>query len=269
MVNALADTLSGTSGECVVIPGCYDRISAALVEAAGFPAVVLSGASIQGSFAGFSDEPEHADFVAAARHVATATSLPLVVDGEDGFGAPPDAVLGLLDAGAAAVHVEDYVPARGGLVDPVAFTATIGEIGAAIADRDGLLFVRTDGLRESADEAVDRAKRYADSGVASAVLPFLGPLLEPGRKAELLAFLDRLVSSVAVPVLAYAPLGHELSAAECTGAGVRALLVPHLLLGTATSAVRRALDVVRDPAAARRFAQDNDVWSLPRLRELY
>ncbi|HEX3650386.1 MAG TPA: isocitrate lyase/PEP mutase family protein [Pseudonocardiaceae bacterium] len=252
---------------CQVLPGCYDRISAALVQAAGFPAAVLSGASIQGSFAGFSDEPELADFAAAVRHVSAATSLPLVVDGEDGFGAPADAVCELLDAGAAAVHVEDYVPARGGLVDPVDFARTIGAIGDAVGDRDGMLLVRTDGVRRSPDEAIDRAKRYADCAATGAVLPFLGTLLE--RKPELLAFLERLVAAVAVPVVAYAPLGHELSAAECEKVGVRALLVPHLVLGSATAAVRRALDVVRDADAARRFAAEQDTWSLPRLKELF
>jgi 2-methylisocitrate lyase-like PEP mutase family enzyme len=254
---------------CPVLPGCYDRISAALVQAAGFPAAVLSGASIQGSFAGFSDEPDLADFAAAVRHVSSATNLPLLVDGEDGFGSPADAVCELLVAGAAGVHVEDYVPARGGLVDPVAFAATIDEIGAATAGGDGLLLVRTDGIRDSEDEAVARAERYADRDATGAILPFLGPLLAPERKSRLLAFLERLVATVPVPVLAYAPLGHELSAAECAGVGVRALLVPHLLLGTATAAVRRALDVVADADAALRFAGEADAWSLPRLKELF
>jgi 2-methylisocitrate lyase-like PEP mutase family enzyme len=269
VVSAIQLILSDPSGGCPVIPGCYDRISAALVEAAGFPAAVLSGASIQGSFAGFSDEPELADFATAVRQVSTATRLPMLVDGEDGFGSPPEAVDRLLAAGAAAVHVEDYVPARGGLVDPVDFAGTIGRIAAAIAGRDGLLLVRTDGIRQSADEAIDRAKRYADVAGTGAVLPFLGPLLESGRKPDLLAFLQRLVAAVPVPVVAYAPLGHELSATECAGVGVRALLVPHLLLGTATAAVRRALDAVRQAEEARRFVRDSDAWSLPRLRELY
>lgn len=267
-MSAIERILSDTSRGCPVIPGCYDRLSAALVEAEGFPAAVLSGASIQASFAGFSADPELADFADMTRHVAAATRLPLLVDGEDGFGSPAGAVCELLDAGADAVHVEDYVPARGGLVDPADFARTIGEIGAAIAGRDGMLLVRTDGLRQSADEAVGRAKRYAEHGEVGAVLPYLGPLLGPDRKPELMAFLGRLVEAVPVPVVAYAPLGHELSAAECAEVGVRALLVPHLVLGSAAAAARRALDHVRDAEAALRFTRDNDVWDLPRLREL-
>lgn len=267
-MSALDQLLSDTSSGCCVIPGCYDRLSAALVERNGFPAVVLSGASIQASYAGFSDAPELTDFVAATAHVAAATALPLIVDGEDGFGAPAEAASALLDAGAVGLHIEDYSTHSGELADPAEFAKTMGTVADLVLGKDGVLVIRTDGLRKSPDEAIDRAKRYAECGPVGAVLPFLGPLLQPKAKGQLLTFLEDLVSSVSVPVVAYAPLGFELSAAECTSVGVRLLLVPQLLVGAATGAVQRALDVVADVDLARRFTQDSDVWDLRRLREV-
>ncbi|MGW2651460.1 isocitrate lyase/PEP mutase family protein [Streptomyces sp. NPDC001393] len=266
-MSAVRDILADTNG-CQVVPGAYDRTSAALVAAEGFPAVYLSGASIQGSYAGFEDEPAVADFLESARHVAGATGLPLIVDGEDGFVTPSESVRALVEAGAAAVHVEDFSP-TGGFVEPEDFVRRLGEVAAAVADLDGMLIARTDGVRTSPEEAIARAQRYADTEGVDAVLPFLGPLLQPDRKADLLDFLDRLVAAVDVPVVAYAPLGHELTAAECTEHGVPVLLVPHLLLGTATGAMRRALGAVRDPEAVAEFVRENEVWSLPRLRGLF
>jgi 2-methylisocitrate lyase-like PEP mutase family enzyme len=268
MPSSLKQLLTGSAETGLIVPGCYDRVSAALVQSAGFPAAVLSGGSIQGSFAGFSDDPDLTDFVAATAHVAAAISVPLIVDGEDGFGRPVEALGDLLDAGAAGVHVEDYSVKSGELVDAATFAHTVTAMSDSLVGRDGSLLIRTDGLRNSAAEAIDRAKRYVDCGDVDAVIPFLGPLLAPESKPELLEFLDQLASAVAVPVVAYAPLGHELSIEECTSVGVRILLVPHLLLGSAVAAVERALRVVADRDAASQYGNEIGAWDLSRLRAL-
>ncbi len=72
----------------VVAPGCYDALSAHLIERAGFPAAYLSGASIAYTRhgrpdIGLIDMGEVADTIGVIRE---RTEIPLIADADTGFG---------------------------------------------------------------------------------------------------------------------------------------------------------------------------------------
>jgi 2-methylisocitrate lyase-like PEP mutase family enzyme len=102
-------------GEAFVIPNPWDAGSARVLEALGFQAL----ASTSSGFAFTLGRPDGgatlADVVAHVRALDRATSLPVSVDLENGYGAAPEAaataVAAAAEAGAVGGSIEDYDPA--------------------------------------------------------------------------------------------------------------------------------------------------------------
>jgi methylisocitrate lyase len=113
------------------------------------------------------------------RQVARASGLPLLVDGDTGYGEALNVmhmVRAFEEAGAGAVHIEDQLlPKKCGhlndkkLADPHDMAAKVH--AAAKARRDLVIVARTDAAAsEGIDGAVARAKRYLEAG-ADAIFP--------------------------------------------------------------------------------------------------
>jgi methylisocitrate lyase len=113
------------------------------------------------------------------RQVARASGLPVLVDGDTGYGEALNVmhmVRAFEEAGAAAVHIEDQLlPKKCGhlndkkLADPQDMAAKVA--AARKARRDLVVIARTDAAAsEGIDGAVARAKRYLDAG-ADAIFP--------------------------------------------------------------------------------------------------
>jgi len=161
----------------VVAPGCYDALTASLVERHGFPAAYVSGASISYTRLGKPDiglvtQSEVAEVVSYMRE---RVSLPLIVDADTGFGNALNlqrTVLAFERAGASAIQIEDQqFPKRcghlaGKRLVPVAEMA--GKVRAACDARqnnDTILIARTDAVAvEGFSAALDRAERYLEAG---------------------------------------------------------------------------------------------------------
>lgn len=160
----------------VAAPGVFNPLVARLAERAGFRAVYLSGAALSASLAlpdvGLVTLTE---FVVAAQAITDATPLPLICDGDTGFGEALNVertVRQLEAAGAAGIHLEDQVlPKRCGhlsgkrLVSTSDMEAKIRAAVAARRDAGFLIIARTDsrGVHGYAD-AVERANRYRAAG---------------------------------------------------------------------------------------------------------
>lgn len=166
-----------TRRELLVAPGCYDALSALLIERAGFDAAYVSGASIAYTRFGRPDIglvsfSEVADTVGSIRE---RVSIPLIVDMDTGFGNALNVqrtVRLLARAGASALQLEDQVtPKRCGHLNEKQLVGTgemVGKIKAALDARpsdDVLLVARTDAIAvEGFEAALDRAQAYADAG---------------------------------------------------------------------------------------------------------
>src|SRR5215470_7197481 len=152
------------------LPGAHNGMAALQAKAAGFDALYLSGAAMTASMGlpdlGIITVDEVAFFV---RQITRASGLPLLVDGDTGFGEALNVmhmVRTFEDAGAGAVHIEDQVlPKKCGhlngkhLVSPDDMAAKVA--AAARARRDLVIVARTDAAAvEGVEGAVTRAKRY-------------------------------------------------------------------------------------------------------------
>lgn len=195
------------SPEIVVAPGCYDGLSAHLIERAGFAAAYLSGASIAYTrFArpdiGLVSMSEVADTIGAIRDRLT---IPLIVDADTGFGNALNVVRTVklfASRGATAIQLEDQTtPKRcGHLADKSLIPAAemVGKLKAALDARQSaetLIIARTDAIAvEGFERAIDRAEAYREAG---ADLLFIEA---PRTEAELAAIGQRFRGRV--PVMA-------------------------------------------------------------------
>jgi methylisocitrate lyase len=162
------------------MPGAHNGQAGLQAKAAGFDALYLSGAAMTASMGvpdlGMITVDEVCFFI---RQIARATGLPLLVDGDTGYGEALNVmhmVRSFEDAGAAAVHIEDQLlPKKCGhlndkkLADPHDMAAKIA--AAAKARRHLFIIARTDAAAsEGIDGAVARAKLFLQAG-ADAIFP--------------------------------------------------------------------------------------------------
>jgi methylisocitrate lyase len=166
--------------EIVQIPGAHNGLAALQARAAGFAALYLSGAAMSASMGlpdlGVITVDEVSFFV---RQVARASGLPVLVDGDTGYGEALNVmhmVRCFEDAGAGAVHIEDQLlPKKCGhlndkkLADARDMAAKVA--AARKARRHLFIIARTDAAAsEGIDGAVARATLYLEAG-ADAIFP--------------------------------------------------------------------------------------------------
>ncbi|MEO9340949.1 methylisocitrate lyase [Mesorhizobium sp. SB112] len=167
-------------GGIVQLPGAHNGMAALQAKAAGFDGLYLSGAAMTASMGlpdlGIITVDEVSFFI---RQIARASGLPLLVDGDTGYGEALNVmhmVRTFEDAGAGAVHIEDQLlPKKCGhlndkkLADAHDMAAKVA--AAAKARRHLYIIARTDAAAsEGLDGAVARAKLYLDAG-ADAIFP--------------------------------------------------------------------------------------------------
>ncbi len=157
--------------------GAINAYCALLAERAGFQALYLSGAGVANASYGLPDLglTTLGDVCADVRRISAATSLPLLVDADTGWGAAfmiARAIRELTRAGAAGCHIEDQVQAKRCGHRPGKALVSAGEmcdrIKSALDGRIDANFVvvaRTDALAvEGLEAALARAIRYAEAG---------------------------------------------------------------------------------------------------------
>ncbi|MDO5641141.1 MAG: methylisocitrate lyase, partial [Paracoccus sp. (in: a-proteobacteria)] len=162
------------------LPGAHNGQAALQAKAAGFDALYLSGAAMTASMGlpdlGIITVDEVAFFI---RQITRATGLPLLVDGDTGYGEALNVmhmVRSFEDAGAGAVHLEDQLLPKkcGHLNDKKMASASdmAAKVAAAARARRHLrIIARTDAAAsEGIEGAVARAKLYMEAG-ADAIFP--------------------------------------------------------------------------------------------------
>lgn len=156
------------------LPGAHDALTALLARRAGFRALYVSGAGLSAS-RGLPDLGilTLGELAEATRAIVRASGLPVLVDGDTGYGEALNVarlVRELEDAGAGAVQIEDQVLPKkcGHLSDKrlVAPDEMARKIAAAVrAARHLRVVARTDAVEaEGLERAIARARRYRDAG---------------------------------------------------------------------------------------------------------
>jgi 2-methylisocitrate lyase-like PEP mutase family enzyme len=161
----------------LVAPGVYDMVSLRLANTFGFEALYMTGYGTVASYLGLPDAgiATYTDMLDRVRAMAAQASVPLIADGDTGYGGllnVRQTVRGYEQAGASAIQLEDqefpkkcgHTPGR--RVIPV--DDMVKKIRVAVESRaspDFLIVARTDARTTlGLDEALRRADAYANAG---------------------------------------------------------------------------------------------------------
>jgi len=184
------------------IVGVINAYAAILAERTGFKALYLSGSGVAAASYGVPDlgVTTLADVLTEVRRIASATTLPLLVDADTGWGDPEKTVRKMIQTGAAGIHLEDQVEAKRcghlpnkKLVSAAEMSARIKAAVRGRTDRSFVIMARTDAVAgEGLEAGIKRACRYREAG---ADMIFAEALTELGQYRK-------FVKAVRIPVLA-------------------------------------------------------------------
>tara|TARA_B100000795_G_scaffold108946_1_gene80421 strand:- start:106 stop:972 length:867 start_codon:yes stop_codon:yes gene_type:complete len=161
----------------LVIPGAINAYSAILAEQSGHKALYLSGGGVAAASYGIPDLgiTTMEDVLIDVRRISNASSLPLLVDIDTGWGGAFNisrTIKEMIDAGAGAVHMEDQISQKRCGHRPnkslVSSEEMQDRIKAAVDgrhDESFFLMARTDAIAsEGINAAIDRASAYVEQG---------------------------------------------------------------------------------------------------------
>ena len=163
----------------ITLPGCYDAMSAKLIERAGFSGTFMSGFMVAAARIGMPDTGliSYSEMLDQGRNIAAAVSIPVIGDGDTGYGNAMNVkrtVDGYAQAGMACVMIEDQLaPKRCGhtigkqvVSREDAYVRLRAAVDAREEGADILIMARTDANgTDGLDEAIERCKAFMDIGV--------------------------------------------------------------------------------------------------------
>jgi|TARA_R100001143_G_scaffold52533_2_gene47819 2-methylisocitrate lyase-like PEP mutase family enzyme len=233
------------SKETLVVPGCYDAMSAKVMELVGFPAVYMTGYGTSLALLGMPDAglATMTEMHLNARYMANAVKVPLIADADNGYGNAINVIRCVreyIQTGAAAIHIEDQaIPKRCGHVAGrrvIPMAEAVGKYRAAADVRDELdpdfvLIARTDARGAhggNLDIAIERANAYLEAGADIAFVE------GPTTRDEV----ERICKEVNGPIL-YNQTGvsPRFTSDEMTALGIALTILP----GAAHRATLKAL----------------------------
>ncbi|MGH8211321.1 MAG: methylisocitrate lyase [Steroidobacteraceae bacterium] len=241
-------------GGILPMPGAHNGLAALQAKRHGFEALYLSGAAISASMGlpdlGIITVEDVSFFI---RQVSRASGLPVLVDGDTGYGEALNVmhmVRSFEDAGAAAVHIEDQLlPKKCGHLNDKKLAAPedmAAKIAAAVRARRHLYVIaRTDAASsEGLDGAVARAQRYLDAG-ADAIFP------EALTSAEMFREFARRVNAPLLANMTEFGRTPYFTAAEFEAMGYRMVIWPVSALRSAAKAQDQLYAVIRREGGPR------------------
>ncbi|GAB4112671.1 MAG: isocitrate lyase/PEP mutase family protein [Candidatus Caldatribacteriota bacterium] len=273
-----------TAKEILVMPGCYDCLSAIIIEKAGFKATQCSGYGFSASLLG---KPDYGlmtftEVVNHTRNIVNSVNIPVMADGDTGYGNVVNVVRTVQEfeaCGCAGVNLEDQVwPKRCGHMsgkEVIPMEEMVNKIKAAAwarKDKDFIINARTDARQKyGPEEVIKRAKAYWEAG---ADLIFLEA---PQSKEELKYYASQLV-----------PLGIRISANMLDGGrtplvtfteleemGYSRCSLPVTSVYAAAMGITKALEQIKKDGHNQNlegkiipFTEFNKLIGLPKIREI-
>lgn len=238
--------------ELLVMPGAFDPVSARIVQEAGFHAVQASGFGISVSHLGLPDYSflSLSDMVAVTQRLVNAVDIPVMADGDTGFGNAVNAwytVKAFERVGCAGVNIEDQVfPKRCGhlegksLVPLDEAVAKIRACAEAREDKDFVINARTDALAVGGiEEVVRRGNAYLEAG---ATMIFVDGMTskELSRQA-----VEGIRGPVAINVVEGGRSPTDFTFEEMQAIGIARVSLPGTLMLSAIQGMRDALQAVK------------------------
>ena len=264
----------------IMAPGVADAMNARIVAKHDFEAIYMTGAGTTAVRLGMPDVglitmTEMAD---NAGRIAEASGLPLIADGDNGYGGVLNVrrtVQAYERAGVAAIHIEDQVmPKRCGhlsgktLVPQGEMESKIKAAVDARVDPDFVVIARTDAIAvEGFDAALERAVRYREAGADMLFVEAPGmeqlPLMQPRLAAPLLY---NMASSGKTPFL-----GRD----EIERLGFKLIIYPNWIMLAAIRAANHVLTTLKETGSiasltgeVANFREFFDLMGMPEVQAM-
>jgi 2-methylisocitrate lyase-like PEP mutase family enzyme len=244
------------AGRLIVMPCCFDALSARMVEAAGFPLTFMSGFAVAAARLALPDTGliSYGEMLDQGRTICDAVDIPVIGDGDTGYGNALNVkrtVRGYARAGFAAVMIEDQrAPKRCGHTagkEVVGRPEALARIRAAVDAReelrgqggDILILARTDArATDGFEEALARAEAFAAAG---ADIHFIEAL---GAECEMTAFCEAVDGPKMINLLEGGQTP-QLPAERLEAIGFAVAAYPLTLLAAALGAMRDGLAALK------------------------
>jgi 2-methylisocitrate lyase-like PEP mutase family enzyme len=254
------------SPETLVMPDAFDPLSARIIERAGFKAVQCSGYSFSLSACC----PTEAAFgfernLAMTQRIVEAVDVPVMADGEDGFGDAPvvaETVRTYIRVGAAGINLEDQVLGEPGPKRVIERSQMVEKIAAARdAAREAgvpelVINGRTDALaaaqdpKEGLKEAIVRCNLYLEAGADLAFVTAVRTMAEVKTLAE----------GIRGPLSIAAGMPYNIkniSLEELKALGVARVSMPVVALFSAIRSIGRTLELLQEPEGFSKIRGEN------------
>jgi 2-methylisocitrate lyase-like PEP mutase family enzyme len=269
-------------GQFISAPGVFDPLSAKVAESSGALTLYMTGYGVSASLLGKPDAGlvSYREMVDRVRGISEVTELPLIADGDTGFGGLANVrqtVQGYEAAGASAIQLEDQeYPKRCGhtknrkVIPKEDMVRKIKIAALSRASSNFLVVARTDARTEHGlAEAMHRSEAYINAGADVLFLE------SPESVEEMRSIAERFPE---IPKIANMVGGGKtplLTDSELRELGYQIVIHPVYLLGAAVSGMRAAMSHLGQHGAELTTIADLDdlntlvdfpaVWALDEL----
>jgi methylisocitrate lyase len=265
--------------EILVAAGCYECVSARLVERAGFRVAYLTGYGTSATLLGKPDYGyiNQVEMVTHGRNVANSIAIPLISDADTAYGNVLNTIRTVQEferAGVAAIHIEDQTfPKRCGHMEGKQVISTkehAMKIRAAVEAREDMLIIaRTDARAPlGLDEAIERGLAYREAG---ADIIFVDA---PQSEREMQAIGERIKAPLLINMTEGGKTP-QLSSAELQQMGYRIVIYPITAMLAGVRAMEMALRELREKGTTqgirqhmRTFGELNEIIGLKGAQDL-
>lgn len=231
------------------LPAAHDALTARLIARAGFKAYQVGGFALAGARYAYPDIDliHYYEENEAIRQIISASPLPVLVDGGNGFGDAKSVVRtvrGYEELGVSGIFIEDQTSpitcGQMGKRKVVPIKEMVGKVKAALAARrsaDTFIIARTDGRSaEGVADAIRRAEAYRDAGADGLYVEGLRSAAELKRVGKALKG-----TPLATTMMEGGGQLDWIPPAEVHGYGFQMILYPTTVLFQMTRAIERAL----------------------------
>jgi methylisocitrate lyase len=264
----------------IVGPCVYDCISARIAERVGFSLILHGGYNSAASMLGIPDIGliTMSEMMYAARNIACAVGIPVLMDVDDGFGDIPNVIRTTreaIDSGLAGLYIEDQVfPKRSpsiGVNECVSIEDMNLKLKAIVhvkkeLDPDFVIVARTHSSRMfGMDDAVRRSIAYAEAG---ADLIFV----DPGYSQEVVEEeFRRIVEEIVPHVPCIANMtencGRPLyTSTELHDMGFKVIIYPLTAAMTAAAALERVFAELKERGSTK--AVVDSMWPPEKFKQM-
>jgi phosphoenolpyruvate phosphomutase len=278
----LREGLAGASP--VVAVGAHDAMSARLIESFGFDAVWVSGFGVSAMAYGMPDLNviTMTETLDATRRIEGVTSLPVIVDCDNGYGGFGNVVRTVIEfdrAGVAAVCIEDNLfpkrnslyqgASRRELIDTKEQARRLRAAKAAQESPSFVLIARVEALiaGHGVEAAIERAVAYSEAG-ADAILIHSKDKSLGEIEGFLSAWRD---TGITTPLVAVPTLFPDYTADELSDKGFSLVILANQPMRAAVQAMEETLQRLKEegkPAAADpHIAAVNHIFDLVHTKE--